>query len=105
MSDFINKLANDLHNKHYEISKHGLILPDEQPNANIIYHLYNDGEVTYQKGGYAYKKRGEFNYLNKIYYEKSPFNFPIKGTNCSYAILTLQECINMREKMKEILNK
>jgi len=42
------------HNKHYEASPTGLWMPKESPNGNTIYHLYSDGEITYQKGGWAY---------------------------------------------------
>lgn len=38
-----------------------LIQPNESPNANKIYHLYSDGQITYQKGGWAYGHRSEFN--------------------------------------------
>jgi len=36
-----------------------LVQPDESPNGNTIYHVYSDGEITEQKGGWAYLQRSE----------------------------------------------
>ena len=38
-----------------------------QPNANTIFHLYNDANITYQKGGWAYGDRTEFDIKPTIY--------------------------------------
>lgn len=37
-----------------------LVIPDESPNGNTVYHIYDDGKITYQKGGFAYMQRSEF---------------------------------------------
>ena len=36
-----------------------LVKPNDSPNSNIITHIYSDGEITEQKGGFAYLKRSE----------------------------------------------
>lgn len=100
----LNKLVDELHKKHYQSSPCGLIQPDEAPNANTIYHLYNDGEITSQKGGFAYKKRTEFTIREPLYSEDdiSPYKFPVKLSNTySYAILTEEECRDIRSKMNK----
>lgn len=80
-----------------------LVQPKESPNGNIIYHIYCDGEITYQKGGWAYLQRSEFTdsyqpSLKKKYYDI----FPIKNsTNISYAIVTRQDAISIRNMMIE----
>ena len=93
------------HNKHYESSATGLVNPKESPNGNTIYHLYSDGQITFQKGGWAYLQRSEFT-------EDSPFNghrelqmkFPNQADNGkTYVILTKEECKNFRNKMFEIV--
>lgn len=94
-----------LHNAHYQNKETGLIDKDKSPNSNTIYHLYNDGEITYQKGGSAYLQRSEFISSPHIYryISDSPYNFPKQmGNGNSYAILTQQESEEMRLKMLEI---
>ena len=44
-----------------------LFIPNEAPNGNTIYHLYSDGQITYQKGGFAYLQRSEFDLKDCIY--------------------------------------
>lgn len=59
----ISQLESDIitcHKKHYESSITGLIIPSESPNGNTIYHLHSNGEITFQKGGWAYLQRSEF---------------------------------------------
>lgn len=36
-----------------------LIKSNDSPNSNIITHIYSDGEITEQKGGFAYLQRSE----------------------------------------------
>ena len=36
-----------------------LVNPRDSPNSNIITHIYSDGEITEQKGGFAYLQRNE----------------------------------------------
>jgi len=100
------------HHAHYEKSPHGLIDTSENasPNENTIYHLYNDGEITQQKGAYAYLQRSEFDiydgFLGKYHFEQFPFDFVVKArTPFTYAVLTLEECIQFRKEMYAIVQK
>ena len=81
-----------------------LVIHDESPNGNIIYHLYCDGKITYQKGGWAYLQRSEFieknasckkNYLNL---------FPIIKFNYSYAIVTQEDAYKILLMMQKYDN-
>lgn len=104
-SQELNEMICEAHFNHYKSSKTGLVNPDDSPNANTIYHLYNDGEITHQKGGFAYLMRTEFTFKNEIYHEHEhiPYNFPItKIGKYSYAILTQEECFKFRSLMNEI---
>lgn len=78
-----------------------LIRIDQSPNENRIYHLYSDGEITHQKGSYAYQCRSEFCLEPSVTSGNSPFTFPYQAGNplYTYAILTEEECRAMRAKM------
>ena len=79
-----------------------LIKPSESPNGNLIYHLYNDGEITQQKGGYAYMARTEF---TKDYPLKNSLDskcFPIKKNNIGYAIMTYENAQKIRKMMIDL---
>ncbi len=104
----LNSEICQLHNDHYKNSPNGLLKPDEAPNSNIIYHLYNDGMITSQKGGFAYLLRTENIVSIPLYQDVrlSPFKFPKKTINdCNYVILTEKECLDMRKKMSTLLKK
>lgn len=95
------------HKKHYEHSDTGLIHPKESPNENIIYHLYSDGEISYQKGGWAYLQRSEF---AKDYtlggHRELRLSFPNESSyGRTYVVLTEEECKYFRNKMIELLEK
>ena len=106
--DEFNKRIIESHLAHYKNGQNELIdLSDNaSPNENQIYHLYSNGEITHQKGAWAYLKRSEFN----IEYEitganKLSFKFvkeALDGT--SYVILTEKECHIFREEMKKIVS-
>jgi len=103
----INDAIIAAHKKHYENSPTGLIQPKESPNGNTIYHLYSDGTITYQKGGFAYLQRSVF---EEEYALKNHTKINLKllkdspdGT--TYVILTQNECHYFREKMDELINK
>ncbi len=104
----LNENIVSAHNKHYENSPTGLIIPNEAPNGNTIYHLYSDGEITWQKGGSVYLQRSEFTDWNNptiTGYEKLKLKLPNKTeTGYSYAILTQEECINFRKKMVALID-
>lgn len=96
------------HDKHYETCPTGLWKPNESPNGNTMYHLYVDGEITYQKGGWAYGQRSVFPSCSPVPGIKNlKFDFPKKHHNVeeTYAILTEQECIDFRNKMIDLFKK
>jgi hypothetical protein len=68
-----------------------LVDPNESPNGNTIYHIYSDGEVTYQKGGWAYLQRSEFNMNYSKCKNKYNDLFPLKCGEYTYAIVTAQD--------------
>ena len=74
------------------------------PNGNQIYHLYSNGEITYQKGAWAYLQRSEFNHTYAITGAKQlPFKFVKEAADgTTYVILTKEECLHFAEEMKKI---
>jgi hypothetical protein len=56
--DIIDIIENiySLVNKYHNLD---LVKPNDSPNSNIITHIYSDGEITEQKGGFAYLQRNE----------------------------------------------
>lgn len=103
----LNKEIVDAHDKYYKDCSTGLWKPNESPNGNPMFHLYSDGEVIYQKGGWAYGQRSFFSFRQPVSgIVKLGFKFPntygdIKKT---YVILTEEECYEFREKMLNIYN-
>ncbi len=97
----------EAHKKHFDNSPTGLIKPNESPNSNLIYHLYSDGEITYQKGGWAYKQRSEFTIEPPIGgYNYLDMHFPnFADYGKTFIILTEHECNYFRNKMIELLQK
>lgn len=79
-----------------------LVKPLESPNGNLIYHLYNDGEITQQKGGYAYKARTEFTMEWSVKNKLDPNYFPMKIDDIGYAIMTYENAIIIRNLMMEL---
>lgn len=111
INEIINEFNNrvmEAHNAHYINGSNELIdLSDKaSPNGNLIYHLYSNGEITHQKGAWAYLQRSEFNCKYDLPgARKIPFKFAkeaLDGT--SYVILTEDECITFREEMNTIIN-
>jgi hypothetical protein len=103
----LNLAILEAHKKHYEESETGLVNPKESPNGNIIYHLYSDGETTFQKGGWAYLQRSEFSSEPTIGgHRKLRMSFPNEADRGrTYVVLTPEECKNYRDKMIELLEK
>jgi len=80
-----------------------LVQPDESPNGNTIFHIYSNGEITYQKGGWAYLQRSEFS-SSCVSLKKNYNNiFPIKvcGSSISYAIVSNNDAQKIQEMMVE----
>jgi len=98
----------EAHNKHYETCPTGLWQPNESPNGNHMYHLYSDGEITSQKGGWAYGQRSVFQWSSPVPgIKKLKFDFPKKHQQVeeTYVILTEKECNEFRYQMIELLKK
>lgn len=104
--NLLNQEINAAHYKHYEGSKTGLVMPNESPNGNTIYHLYSNGQFTFQKGGDAYLRRSEFESQPYIVgYEKLNLQLvkKMRDPNLTYVILTSEECLNFRKRMEDII--
>lgn len=72
------------------------------PNSNTIYHLYNDGQITGQKGAWAYLNRSEFDIKYDIGYKFDVSKFPIKrGKQFGYAIVSIADANKIRDMMLE----
>ena len=86
-----------------------LVDPLLAPNANIIYHLYSNGEITYQKGGEVYGKRSEFSSVPAIKSKELVFlidinkfshkNFGTDSFEYGYIITTLENAYKIRHEM------
>lgn len=80
-----------------------LVVPDASPNDNTIYHLYPDGEIHYQKGGFAYLKRSVFIEEHPVRSLGNTFDeaFPIvrEGDYGRYAIVTREDALEIRALM------
>jgi len=87
--DSIQSFINKAHNP-------SLVKPEESPNGNWIYHIYSDGELTSQKGGWAYLSRSVFTDCYPSFKKNYIDLFPIKDKDCykrpiSYAIVTEED--------------
>lgn len=102
----LNELIIAAHNWHFISSPTSLVNPKDSPNGNQIYHLYSTGEISFQKGGWAYLQRSECFIDGKISnYQKLGLKLPKEAANGStYVILTKEECSKFRRQMVEILN-
>jgi hypothetical protein len=103
----LNLAILEAHKKHHEGSPTGLVNPKESPNGNTIYHLYSDGEITFQKGGWAYLERSEFSSEPTIGgHRELRMSFPNEAEyGKTYVVLTKEECQYFRTKMIELLEK
>ena len=103
----LNLAILEAHNKHYEGSTTGLVKPKESPNGNSIYHLYSDGKITSQKGGWGYLQRSEFTTESTIGgHRELRMKFPNEAEyGLTYVMLTSEECKYFRGKMIELLEK
>ena len=87
----------ELNKKICELHNPNLVDRSKAPNDNLIYHLYSDGTITYQKGGDVYGMRSMFDLKGRIWGLSGLFTFPMKAQDCTtYAILTEKECIEFR---------
>ncbi len=85
---------------HAEVEK---LHSKELTKNHSVYHLYNDGEITSQKGGDIYLMRTEHNWVSSLPIPKSTFTFPIEARNgFTYAILTEPDARRIRDKMSQL---
>ncbi len=107
--EIIQNAAVAMHNAHYDMSPNGLIDPKQAPNDNIIFKLYNDGQLNYTKGSYAYGQRSEFTSGSSILRanEASCITFPKSnpGTSHTFCELTEEEAHAVRTMMKDYVRK
>ena len=98
----------DFINKYHDQS---LVKYNVSPNSNHIIHLYNDGEITEQKGGNVYLDRSEriIQYSLNINLDANRFAKKIYDSNRNikngYIITTQENAIKLRNIMKELINK
>ena len=88
-----------------ELHDPGLINPHEAPNANTIYHCYNDGEITNRKGGSAYTQfRNMHTSAQPIYgnLKLDISKFPIVESGVGYVIATYENCLKIRSEMEKL---
>ena len=92
------------HHAHYQHDEHGLVNPKN--NSDHVYHLYSDGELTHQKGGFCYQRRTEFT-EKCSFFCKELVTLPkeTNDTNFTYAILTEEEGVLLCNKMIRLHNK
>ena len=87
-----------------------LVKKDESPNGNTIYHIHNDGEITYQKGGWAYLQRSVFTEACQCGITIPPQNFPYckrEGSpqHYGYAVVTRENAYKIRNLMIQLKEK
>jgi hypothetical protein len=99
---FVKKFINNIVST---LNSDDLIRSKESPNENIIYHLYSDGTITRQKGGWAYGKRNVIDIKYECIRSNNFFTFPKNGNkkDDTYAILTIEQCNIIRDLMNELL--
>jgi len=90
----------------YILKCHNILLlkPSEQPNENIIYHIYSDGEITDEKGGWAFSNRSMRTLKDSIVPNNYVALFPVRrGYNDSYgcAMVTLEDALKIRELLSK----
>ncbi len=93
-----------IYNMVVELHDPGLIHTNESPNANTIYHCYNDGEITNQKGGWAYEQRNMRTSAQPIYgnLKLDISKFPIVEYGVGYVIATYENCLKIRSEMEKL---
>lgn len=79
--------------------------PDEGPMENEIFIFLNDGEITREKGGWAFGQRNVFTYRYPVYpvYEKPIVtNLPLGRGNNTGIMVTRDDALKCRDFMEAI---
>ena len=81
-----------------------LLKPNESPNGNTQYLIFNDGESVYTKGGHAFLRRTLFPTTSTIYgLLKTTFKFPNTYGKYTYAMVpSTQICKEIHTEMKKL---
>jgi len=96
---------NKIHDMVLKLQDDTLLHKDEQPNGNTIYHLYDDGQLTQQKGGWAYLQRSEFDIYypiaRKLNLDISKFEYRRVANYIEYGyiIVTYENALLIRKEM------
>ena len=107
----MNKIVAKINQKIAECHNPDMVNPDISPNANPIYKIYMDGEITYQKGGWAYGRRNVHSFHYPLFspeklLAKHGLSFPEKNhENVGYAITTQEHALELRSLLKELYEK
>ena len=104
-----NSKVNSVYSEYCDQDGNSILVNPELPGyANIIYHLYTTGVISYCPGGKDYKSE----YKKECYGEKELsnsrrlcFSFGIKKNflNESCVILPIEKCIEFRKEMERII--
>jgi hypothetical protein len=69
------------------------------------YHLYSDGTIKFQKGGFTYLNRSEITSECQVdEYHNTVFKFVNSQYSRTYAVLTEEQCMKFRLEMTELVN-
>jgi hypothetical protein len=107
---------NKIYDMLLQLNDDTLVKPNESPNGNTITHIYNDGNITSQKGGWAYEDRSEFNLVSsittKMNLDINKFNHKriVEYNNCGrvskitygYIIVTFENALLIRDEMEKL---
>ena len=93
-----------------------LVKPDSNPGDNKIYHLYSDGRITSQFGGWAYLQRPENDiksyipkntcldiekFIHKYFTEYNSYGRTV-SKRFGYVIVTYENAILIRDEMEKL---
>lgn len=87
-----------------------LIDTNMAPLENTIYHIYSDGEITEQKGSWAYGHRNERTWTYPVFeniYVKDLFPYERNNNfgTFGYAIVTFEDAKKIIDMIKQYLAK
>ena len=83
----------------------------KSPNENLIFTIWSDGEITFEKGSWAYGMRTlhtaefpikELEYVQLLDSDKFPAKHTSKRGTFGYATVTEANALLIRNKMKEL---
>jgi hypothetical protein len=94
------ELFNNINENIAKYHNPNLVQKDQSPNENTIYHLYNDGSITSQKGGWAYLQRHEIT-IEYAVNSKYEFDFPLSNSYYKYAIMDFDNAKHIRNLIIE----